>query len=153
MDDRLKDDPFFGTRIINFTDSIIRGSMKLAPISDFEKKILEHRESVQELNRQVDGKLVSLMRNAQAFIPPTLSLRLMLYFHQIDRTLDGEKVLYYAARDETVLRESEVRELIQELRNDPEMNIDLWIAVLGRDPEPEQPMAPRSGLNLPDDFR
>lgn len=152
MADRLNDDPFFGTRIINFTDSVIHGSLKLAPISDFEKKILENKEQIKELNRQVDGKLVSLMENAQAFIPPTLSLRLMLYFKQIGRTLDGEKILYFCARDEMVLREKEIKELIQELRKDPEMNIDLWIAILGDDLEPEVAPAPRTGLNLPDDF-
>lgn len=153
MAGELNEDLFFGVRIINFVDSVIRGSLKLSPISDFEKQIIQHKEEIRELNQQVDNNLVTLMRNAQDFITPTLALKLILYFHKIDRTRDGEKILYFAARDETVLGEDDIRELTRELRKDPDMNIDLWIAVLGRDPEPESPVSPRQGLNLPSDFR
>lgn len=85
-------------------------------------------------------------------MPPT-ALRVLLYFKGLGRLNDGHKIVHYAARDELMLTEEQITELISELRKDPNASVELWLAVLADDAEKEEPVAKGSQLNLPTDFR
>jgi hypothetical protein len=153
MTDNLRDSPFFGDRVINFTSDILNKRMRPTPITDFEKKLLKKEAELQELNDELDGKLLELLRAAKEFIVPPTAIRLLLYFKKIDRLNDAHKILYFSGRDEMVLTEADISDLVNELRKDPDASIELWLAVLANEPERQEAKGSGPKLNLPQDFR
>lgn len=153
MADKLRDSPFFGDRVINFTQDILNSRRRLDPITEFEKKLLKRQETIKELNKELDGQLVTLLKEAKEYITPPTALRILLHFKKLGRTKEGHKIVHYSARDRLVLTEEEINELVRELTKDPDASVDLWLAVLAEEaPEETTPMQ-RPGLNLPVDFK
>lgn len=149
----LRDSPFFGERVINFTSDILNNRKRTLPLTEFEVKLLKKGDEVKELNEELDGKLIELLRSAKDFIVPATAIRLLLYFKKLDRLKDAHKIVYFSGRDEMVLTESDISDLVNELRKDPQASIELWLAVLANEPEAEKESGGGPKLNLPTDFK
>lgn len=153
MADELRDSPFFGERTINFVADLLHFRPSLMALTGFEKKLTTHRDLVLRLDQELDGKLVSIIRETKDYITPATAMRLLLYFQSKDNTQEAHKILVYAQRDELIITEEEVTELIQELNKDPELNVQLWSVLLAKKPEQQQNTVGKPKLNLPSDFR
>lgn len=153
MSENLRDSPFFGDRVINFTADILNNRMRPTPITEFEKKLLKKESEIRELNSDLDGKLLELLRAAKNYIVPPTAIRLLLYFKKMDRLDDAHKIVYFSGRDEMVLTETDISDLVSELRKDPDASIELWLAVLANEPERKDASAGGPKLSLPTDFK
>lgn len=154
MADKLRDDPFWRTRIINFVGDALRGYRKLTPVSGFEKKILERIEDIRAIDENIDDGLISLLKFAEGYVPPSTALRILMYWQDRDNLQIGYEIVYFAARDQIVLTEEEITQLINDLRKDPGLNIPFLITILdGTEKEDTGEIKIRPLLNLPTDFR
>lgn len=154
MADKLRDDPFWRERIINFVADALGGYRNLTPVSNFEKKILERSDDIKIINESVDGGLVQLLRNSKDYIPPATALRVLMYWHDQGRIQIGYEIVFFAGRDQIVLTEEEVTRLISDLRKDPDLNVSWVMTILDGTEEHSEEKAPqRNVLNLPSDFR
>lgn len=154
MSEELRDDPFFGDRVIKYVESLIRGSYTLNPIDDFEKRLEKNRHSLVLLNKEVDGGLSQLLRNTQDFIPPRSALRMLLHLQKYDLIEEGITICRWAERDNMHYSDHELNELVKAVRKDPEVPLvfhmtvnEKYVPVEDTSMKKEKPR-----LNLPSDF-
>jgi len=154
MADTLKGDPFFGTRVINFAQSLLSGAKKLDPITDFEKKLLKHADELKKLDGEIEGGLIPILREGMDYVPPPVALRMLLYLSRFDLSRKGHEIIHFAARDRLALSDDEINQLVSEVRRDPHSNIEWSLALLGEpDPEEDENTTKKNALNLPNDFK
>jgi len=156
MVDKLRDDPFWRARIINFVADALHDYNRLTPVSNFEKKILERCDSLKEIDRQVDGGLVNLLKFAETFIPPPTALRVLMYWFDKGKFNTGYEIVYLAAKNEMVLTEEEISELFRDIQREPDLDVGWLMTILdaGESVAVENKIEPKiSSLNLPSDFR
>ena len=138
-------------RLIRFVGDILRGYGDPNPLSAAEQKYLKHRDQIQELNGKIDGGLLALLRRVKDFVPPASALRLLLFMRKQDRLGDAEQILHWAARDERVLTDGEIGELVKEIFSNPGADVGLLLLLSSKEIE-EEITPDKKRFQLPLDF-
>ncbi len=71
-----------------------------------------------------------------------------------DLAAKGRQIIYYAARDEMKLSDSEISEIVSEIKRNPDSNIEWHLAMLGDSGTPkEESYVKKNSIDLPTDFK
>lgn len=159
MSDKLRDDPMWRDRLINFVHDALRPYQRLSPLSGYEQKVLDRIEDFRAIDKELPDGLYMILTSVKNYVTPFAALKILLYWYEKGDLNVGYEILYYAARDELALSEEEIRRLIKILNETPGMNVS-WVITMVANPEaaveheePYDRRAPkRSDLKLPLDF-
>lgn len=161
MADKLRDDPMWRDRLVNFVRDNLGPNPLLKPMSGTEMKILEKIDTFKAIDKELPNGLYTLLNSVKNYITPFAALKILLYWHEKGDLNVGYEILYFSARDERAFSEEEIKQLIKILNDDPRLNI-AWLMTIFANPEvaveePPPPLprnAPKpSSLKLPSNFK